>query len=159
MSGVAIGNPEGHVRKVHIVAASNNRNHPTRSLHYCLFVPHTYIFVLCAHPVRGESHNQRNTTGEVATADCEIFQSESSPDPIKLNPIQSWSVKFLKIISPIQSWSTNVKLFIFILPHEAKELLELFAFSHIRLVEGKILPAMLLPHEAKQTQPFGISKI
>jgi len=28
---------------------------------------HTHIFVLRAHPVRGESHNQRNTTGEVAT--------------------------------------------------------------------------------------------
>jgi len=26
-----------------------------------------YIFVLRAHHVRGESHNQRNTTGEVAT--------------------------------------------------------------------------------------------
>jgi len=32
-----------------------------------LFAPHTYIFVLRAHPVRGESYNQRNTTGEVAT--------------------------------------------------------------------------------------------
>jgi len=32
-----------------------------------LFAPHTYIFVLHAHPVRGESYNQRNTTGEVAT--------------------------------------------------------------------------------------------
>ena len=35
--------------------------------YYCLLVPHIYIFVLRAHPVRGESHNQRNTTGEVAT--------------------------------------------------------------------------------------------
>jgi len=26
-----------------------------------------YGVVLYAHPVRGESHNQRNTTGEVAT--------------------------------------------------------------------------------------------
>jgi len=32
-----------------------------------LVAPHTYIYVLRAHPVRGESHNQRNTTGEVAT--------------------------------------------------------------------------------------------
>ena len=32
-----------------------------------LLVRATYIFVLRAHPVRGESHNQRNTTGEVAT--------------------------------------------------------------------------------------------
>ena len=28
---------------------------------------YTYGVVLHAHPVRGESHNQRNTTGEVAT--------------------------------------------------------------------------------------------
>jgi len=34
-----------------------------------------------------------------------------------------------------------------------------FAFSQIRLVEGKIVPAVLLPHEAKYTQPFAISKI
>jgi len=27
-------------------------------------------FFLRAHPVRGESHNQRNTTGEVATVSC-----------------------------------------------------------------------------------------
>jgi len=32
-----------------------------------------------------------------------------------------------------------------------------FAFSQIRLVEGKIVPAVLLPHDAKYTQPFGIS--
>jgi len=32
-----------------------------------LFAPRIYIFVLRAHPVRGESHNQRNATGEVAT--------------------------------------------------------------------------------------------
>jgi len=35
--------------------------------YYCLFAPRAYIFVLRAHPVRGESHNQRNTTREVAT--------------------------------------------------------------------------------------------
>jgi len=38
-----------------------------------LFAPHTYIFVLRAHPVRGESHNQRNTTGEVATIERDIL--------------------------------------------------------------------------------------
>ena len=61
--------------------------------------------------------------------DFEISRYESSPDPIKLNPIKSWSAKFLKIISPIQSWSANVKSRIFILPHEAKELLKLFCLS------------------------------
>jgi len=69
IGSVAIGNPERHVHKVRTVAASNNRDHPTRSLFYCLFAPHRCIFVLRAHPVRGESYNQRNTTGEVATVD------------------------------------------------------------------------------------------
>jgi len=34
-----------------------------------LLVRATFVYgvVLHAHPVRGESHNQRNTTGEVAT--------------------------------------------------------------------------------------------
>jgi len=67
-------------------------------------------------------------------ADYEIFQSESSRDLIKLNTNQSWSAKFLKFISPIQSWSTSVKSFIFVLPHEAKELLKLFYLSPITIV-------------------------
>jgi len=35
-----------------------------------LLAPRIYIFVLRAHPVRGESHNQRNTTGAVAILQC-----------------------------------------------------------------------------------------
>jgi len=42
-------------------------------------------------------------------ADCEIFQPESSPRPIKLNPIPSRSAKFMKITIPVQSWSAHVK--------------------------------------------------
>jgi len=30
----------GKCTKLHTVAASNNRDHPTRSLYYCLFAPH-----------------------------------------------------------------------------------------------------------------------
>jgi len=52
--------------KLRTAAASNNRDHASQS--HCLLAPHTYIFVLRAHPVCGESHNQRNTTGEVATS-------------------------------------------------------------------------------------------
>ena len=62
--------PSGMCTKLRTVAASNNRDHPTRSLYYCLFAPHAYVFVFRAHPVHGESHNQRNTTGEVATMGC-----------------------------------------------------------------------------------------
>jgi len=40
-----------------------------------LLVCATYMYgvVLHAHPVRGESHNQRNTTGEVATGELLYF--------------------------------------------------------------------------------------
>jgi len=58
--------PSGMCAELRTAAASNNRDHPTRSLYYCLFAPNTYTFVLRAHPVRCESPNQRNTTGEVA---------------------------------------------------------------------------------------------
>ena len=84
--------PSGICAKLRTVAASNNRVHMPWSLsayagryvqsftsYYrqsfhatitlLLLVRATYIYgvVLHAHPVRGESHNQRNTTGEVAT--------------------------------------------------------------------------------------------
>jgi len=39
---VAIGKTESMCAKLHTVAASNNRDHPTRSLYYCLFAPHIY---------------------------------------------------------------------------------------------------------------------
>ena len=74
--------PSGMCAKIRTVAASNYRDHPTRSLYYCLFAPHTYIFVLRAHHVRGESHNQRNTTGEVATVD-----TKAKPSKILLKPV------------------------------------------------------------------------
>jgi len=39
---VAIGKPERHVRKLRTVAVSINGDHPTRSLYYCLFAPHSF---------------------------------------------------------------------------------------------------------------------
>jgi len=59
--------PSSKCAKLCTVAASNNRDHVTRSLYYCFFAPCVYIVVLCAHPVGGESHIQRNATREVAT--------------------------------------------------------------------------------------------
>ena len=57
----------GKCTKLHTVVASNNRGHPMRSLYYFLFTPHIYIVVLHAHPLRGESQNQRYANGKVAT--------------------------------------------------------------------------------------------
>jgi len=62
--------------KLCTLAASNNRVHGLQSLYYCLFAPRIYIAVLCAHPVRGESHIQRNDTREVAT----VLDTELSDD-------------------------------------------------------------------------------
>jgi len=54
--------------KLRTVAASNNRDYASQSILLLLAHARKYIFVLRAHPFRGESHNQRNATGEVATA-------------------------------------------------------------------------------------------
>ena len=47
-------NPSGKCAKLHNVAASNNRAHPTRSLNYCLFAPHIHGIFLRTHFVHGE---------------------------------------------------------------------------------------------------------
>jgi len=53
--------------KLRTVVASNNRDHTRNSLTIA-YLCYTYDgVILHAHPVRGESHNQRNTTEEVAT--------------------------------------------------------------------------------------------
>ena len=91
--------PSGMCAKLRTTAASNNRDHPTRSLSssplastinclpgsqallevthqdhsigitllFLVRTTHIYIFILHAHPIRGESHNQHNATGKVAT--------------------------------------------------------------------------------------------
>ena len=53
--------------KLRTVAASNNRDHAHNLSYYCLLPLEFFGVILHAPPVRGESHNQRNTTGEVAT--------------------------------------------------------------------------------------------
>jgi len=52
---------------LHPVAASNNRDHLTRSLCYCLLAPHIMGVTLRTHSVRGESHIQRHGNWEVVT--------------------------------------------------------------------------------------------
>ena len=59
--------PSGMCAKLRTAAASNNRDHARNLSYYCLPAPRIYIFVLRAHTVRGESRDQRNTAGEVAT--------------------------------------------------------------------------------------------
>ena len=58
--------PSGMCAKLSTVAASNNRDHSPQSLFCFLFAPHICGVVLRAHPVRGESHIQRNASGVVA---------------------------------------------------------------------------------------------
>ena len=95
--------PSGMCAKLRTVAASNNRDHArnlslrtlvvtfnrshvniskaTTSQSLLLFACSRFIyngFILHAHPVRGESHNQRNTTGEVATVPLFLAQYQIS---------------------------------------------------------------------------------
>ena len=49
------------------VRSSFTSSYQQRSLYYCLFAPLIYGDVLRVHPVRGESHIQRNANREVAT--------------------------------------------------------------------------------------------
>ena len=65
--------PSGMCAKLRTVAASNNRDHARDLSYYCLLALHIWWCYFPAHPVRGESHNQRNTTGEVATILCFPF--------------------------------------------------------------------------------------
>jgi len=66
--------PSGICAKLRTVAASNNRVYMTWSLYYCLFAPLIcMVLFLHTHPLRGESHNHRNTTGEVATTSPPIY--------------------------------------------------------------------------------------
>ena len=51
-----------------------------RSLYHCLFAPCIYIVAFHAHPVRCESHNQRNANGEVAT-EAPVIPRKMANDP------------------------------------------------------------------------------
>jgi len=63
-----------------------------------------YGVILHAHPVRGESHNQRNTTGEVVTelnVVCEQrwiqFELQNSPTPSRfLHLMAKYTLPFSK---------------------------------------------------------------
>ena len=65
---VVIGNPERHMRKAsHCGSKQQLSSHAMITLLLLVRARYMYGVVLHAHPVRGESHNQRNNTGEVAT--------------------------------------------------------------------------------------------
>jgi len=70
----AIGNLERHMREAsHCGSKQQSSSHAMITL--LLLVRATYMngVLLHAHPVRGESHNQRSTTGEVATRHCNVL--------------------------------------------------------------------------------------
>jgi len=77
-----------------------------------------------------------------------LDQSKQSDSPngkitppvlVPLMPNRHFLVKFWKCQKAVT-----------ILPHEAKALLDYFAFNQSYLSKGKIAPIVLLPHEAKQ---------
>ena len=71
---VAIGNPERHMRKAsHCGSKQQQNSHAMITLLLLVRATYMYGVVLHAHPVRGESHNQRNTTGKVATTSLPFY--------------------------------------------------------------------------------------
>jgi len=80
-----------------------------RDHYYCLFAPHIYIIVLRAHPVRGESHIQRNANGEVATQETHVntpFNSNCyTPKTAMVVPRHSLRTEYREL------WSKNTTLF------------------------------------------------
>ena len=74
---VAIRNPVRHVRKSsHWQQATIEITWQDHSIIACSRHIYIYIVLFRAHPVRGESHIQRNTTGEIATAPTRIWPSQ-----------------------------------------------------------------------------------
>jgi len=72
---VAIGNPERHMRKAsHCGSKEQWSSHAMITLLLLVCATYMYGVVLHAYPVCGESHNQRNTTGEVATIYSTIIE-------------------------------------------------------------------------------------
>ena len=74
---------------------SITRDYTPPSLYYCMFAPHICSVVLCAHPVRGESHMQCNANRVVATT-SPLFYNETHRSHILLKASQgttftSWS--------------------------------------------------------------------
>jgi len=72
------------------VAASNNRDH---SIVACSRHIHNGV-ILHTHPVRGEPHNQRNTTGEVATVTFRLqFGAPKVLHPGQMSPLAPPSLR------------------------------------------------------------------
>jgi len=76
-----------------------------------LLVRATYIYmgvVLHAHPVRGESHNQRNTTGDVATLHASMLSCDTGKNGKSRG---AWREVILKkIVFAVEQW---FRLFLF----------------------------------------------
>jgi len=76
--------PSSKCAKLHTVATSNNRGFTLcdRSLIACLHQIYMVVGIR-AHPVRGESHIQRNANGEVATLVLHYRVNQSALIPIR----------------------------------------------------------------------------
>jgi len=80
MRTVAIGNPERHVRKASH-RGSKQQQRPCAAISLTIACSR-YIYygvILHAHPVRGESHNRRNTTGEIITTSLPFYNEPHRP--------------------------------------------------------------------------------
>ena len=70
-----------------------------------MLVRATYMYgaVLHAHPVRGESHNQRNTTGEIATEGSPAGYTHGSG--LEVDPSPGGGIASLTLFGQVLVWS------------------------------------------------------
>ena len=82
-----VESPSGKCAKRPTLVASNNRDHPTRSLYYCLPVPHIYG---CYSSRTSRSHIQRNANGEFATTSPQTSREVATVPPLLFLFLDSW---------------------------------------------------------------------
>jgi len=83
------------------------------------------------HTVTRQRKNNHVNVAEMSRLWNFSVRVQSWYDEIESDPVLIR--KIFENLSLIQSWSANVKSCIFILPHEAKELLEIFCLSPIKI--------------------------
>ena len=108
--------PSGMSAKLRTVAATNNRDHPTRSLYYCLFAPHICMVLFFTHIPFVVNHTINATPPErlqhFKTSKC-VFERQNVHifyiKWIKLNPLTNFTKRLFLLKSNLQVQSYSMK--------------------------------------------------
>jgi len=103
----------GKCAKFHTVAAGNNRDHLTRSLYYCLFVPHIFIFVCCSSCLFPFVMNRILIFNATPTEKLQTF-------PPFYNELHRSHVLFVKVVYSFYLWRVDLDLLVQLWLHQIK---------------------------------------